>query len=206
MVLVPLPVTVDGLNPAVTPVGKPVTPNPTDPANPFTAATVAVYGAFCPATTVWVAGEAPSVKSGALVTVSDTLAVWLSAPLVPVITSGYVPGVVFAATVKVMVLVPLPVTVDGLNPAVTPVGKPVTPNPTDPANPFTAATVAVYGAFCPATTLWVAGDAPSVKSGVGGADPDRVAACSVTFPVPDSNCVNVTVRVWPADAALKFSV
>jgi len=54
---------------------------------------------------------------------------------------------------NVSVELPLPVTVFGENPAVTPAGSPLTVNPTLPLNPFSAAIVIVYGALLPAATF-----------------------------------------------------
>ena len=59
-------------------------------------------------------------------TTSATLAVRVSAPLVPVMVSGYVPGVVAAPAVTVRVDDAPPVIVAGENAAVVPAGKPVT--------------------------------------------------------------------------------
>ena len=72
-----------------------------------------------------------------------------------------------APEVSVIVVVPLPVTLVGLNAAVTPDGKPLAANVTLPANPFCPVTVTVYGALPPATTLCEEGDAPNAKSGAG---------------------------------------
>jgi hypothetical protein len=55
--------------------------------------------------------------------------------------------------VSVRVELPLPVTVAGLKPGVTPEGKVLTANPTLAAKPFWGAIVTVYPALPPATTL-----------------------------------------------------
>jgi hypothetical protein len=148
MVDEPLPVTVPGLKAAVTPAGNPLTLNPTLPANPFTAATVTVYVVFPPAITVRLAGVAVSEKS---VIARVALAVWLSPPPVPVTVNGNVPAAVPAAVVSVIVDDPLPVTVDGLNTALTPAGNPLTANPTEPAKPLSAETLIVYVVLPPVT-------------------------------------------------------
>jgi hypothetical protein len=84
----PLPVTVAGLKPGVTPEGKVLTANPTLAAKPFWGAMVTVYPALPPATTLWLAGVVPMVKSGAVVTVKLMSTVWLKLPLVAVIVAG----------------------------------------------------------------------------------------------------------------------
>ena len=69
----PLPVMVVGLNPTVAPAGRPLTENPTVPANPFTAPIVTVYPVLPPEAADCVAGAAPTVKSGGPTTVSVAL-------------------------------------------------------------------------------------------------------------------------------------
>jgi hypothetical protein len=69
---------------------------------------------------------------------SVIFAVRLRAPLVAVMVSGYVPGAVPLLAVKVSVELPVPVTVLGLNPAVTPEGGVLTENPMLPLNPLSA--------------------------------------------------------------------
>jgi hypothetical protein len=88
-------------------------------------------------------GDTPIVKSAGGLTVSETVDVRLSAPLVPVIVSVAVPAGVFAAVVIVSVLVPDVVTVCGENPPVAFAGRPDTPRLTVPVNPLSAPTVTV---------------------------------------------------------------
>src|SRR6185369_3266577 len=140
----PLAVTVLGLKPALTPEGSPLTLNPTVPVNPFTAVTVAVYGALPPAATDTLDGVTANEKSAAAVTVRLVFAVWVRLPLVALTVRGYVPVDVPLVVVRVMVVGPLPVTVAGLKAAVAPAGKPFTVNPTVPVNPLNAVTVTVY--------------------------------------------------------------
>jgi hypothetical protein len=83
-------------------------------------------------------------KSGADVTVSEVAAVWLSAPLVAVIVSGYDPTDVAAPTVTVMTDEPAFVIDVGLKEAVAPVGSPLAARFTVPVKPFSAVIVAVY--------------------------------------------------------------
>jgi hypothetical protein len=78
---------------------------------------------------------------------------------------------VAALVVSVIVVVPLPVTLAGLNAAVTPAGIPLTENVTLPVNPFCPVTVTLYGVLLPAATLCEEGAAPSAKS--GGSDTTR---------------------------------
>ena len=141
MVVVPAPpVIVAGLNDAVAPAGKPLAEGVTVPVNPFTAATVTVYVVLPPAVTVWLDGLAVIVKFR---TPNVAVAVFALAPLVPVTVSvEFAPGVA-DVVVTVMVEVPAPVMVAGLNDAVAPVGKPATVGVTVPLNPFTAVVVTV---------------------------------------------------------------
>ena len=62
----------------VAPDGRPVTVKSTDPVNPETAVTVAVYVAFCPTVTACEAGVADSVK---FETVTVRVAGELASPL-----------------------------------------------------------------------------------------------------------------------------
>ena len=80
-----------------------------------------------PCTTVNDDGDADRAKFGAALTVSVTVVVRCNPPPVPVTVMGYVPGVVLAPTVIVMVDVPDPGAgmVLGLKPIVTPVGAPL---------------------------------------------------------------------------------
>jgi hypothetical protein len=88
------------------------------------------------------------------------VAVWTSAPLVPVTVRVYVPATI---ALQETVAVPEPVTVPGvIAPQVSPAGT-VSVSVTTPAKPFTAVTVIVDTADWP--TLTAAGeDAATVKS------------------------------------------
>ena len=93
-------------------------------------------------------GEADIVKSAFGLTVSVTLVVWTSEPLVPVMVSVNVPVLVLAVveTVRVEVAVGFGVTEREESEQVAPVapdGQPVTVRPTVPVNPFSAVTVIV---------------------------------------------------------------
>jgi len=162
MVEVPAPpVMVAGLNEAVAPAGRPLTVGVTVPVNPFCAVTVTVYVVLPPAVTVCVVGLTESAKFR---TVSVAVAVFDLDPLVPVTVSvEFAPGVA-EVVVTVMVEVPAPVMVAGLNEAVAPAGRPLTVGVTTPLNPFTAVVVTVYVVLPPATTVWVLGVTATVKS------------------------------------------
>jgi hypothetical protein len=140
---VPELVTDVGLNPAVAPAGNPLTLSPTVPVKPFSAPTFTVYVVPPPTVTVWEAGAAEIVKSGAALTFKVTVVVCVSEPLVPVIVSVEAPTGVVEVVVTVSVDVPEPVTDVGLNPAVAPAGNPLRLSPTAPLNPFNAPTFTV---------------------------------------------------------------
>ena len=95
-----------------------------------------------------------------------TLAVWLSAPFVPLIVSGYVPGEVFHLVLTVSVDV-----VDaglGLNDEEVRAGKPLTLRLTEPVNPFSRVIAIAYEVLLPRVTDRLAGVTDSVKSGARG--------------------------------------
>jgi len=131
-VALPLPVNVVGLKLPLAPDGNPLTDKFTTPLNPFNAPIVTVYVVLPPASTPCDPGVAPSVKSGGGVTVRLTPVVWVRLPSLPVMVNGYVPGTVALPTVSVIVELPLPVTVAGLKPALTPTGSPATDKVTTP--------------------------------------------------------------------------
>jgi len=101
-------------------------------------------------------------------TVSVTVAVCTTLPLVPVIVNVELPAGVLPPVVTVSVELPVPVTVAGEKLAVAPVGSPLALSVTTPANPFTAPTFAVYVVAFPAITVCVLGLPDIVKSGGGG--------------------------------------
>src|ERR1700676_451424 len=72
-----------------------------------------------------------------------TVAVCVSAPLVPVIVNVELPASVLEAVVTVSVEFPLPLRVVGLKAALAPIGRPLTLNPTEPLKLFSAPTVVV---------------------------------------------------------------
>src|SRR5580693_7365364 len=163
----PAPVTDVGENDAVAPVGSPlVTLKLTAPPNPFSTPRFTVYVVLPPAATVCVPGVADIVKSGAN-TVKATVAVCVTAPLVPVIVSVGLPAGVFPAVIIVKIELPGALREAGANVAVAPVGRPLALRLTDPVNPLMAPTLTVYVVLPPALTVWVLGVADTVKSGLG---------------------------------------
>lgn len=84
----PDPTTDVGLKLAEAPVGNPLTLKLTVPLNPPDPASLTEYVVPAPAVTVWLAGEAATLKSPAELTTNVTFVEWLSEPLVPVIVSG----------------------------------------------------------------------------------------------------------------------
>src|ERR1700733_2683133 len=94
-----------------------------------------------PAATVCVPGVALSVKlggGGGALTVSATLPLWVSVPLVPVMLSVELPSGVVALVLTVSVELPDPVTVDGEKLASAPAGSPLALSVTAPLKPLTA--------------------------------------------------------------------
>ena len=128
-----------GLNKAVTPLGKPETDNATLLLKPFCAATAIAVMPLPPCGTLKLLGDAESVKFGPGVTVSETEAVWVKPPTVPVTVTVAVPVVAVLVAVRVMVLEP--VAGFGLNDAVTPIGRPEADKLTPLVKPFCGVTV-----------------------------------------------------------------
>ena len=96
-------------------------------------------------------------------TTSVTPSVWLTVPVLPVITSGYVPA---ATPVVVTLSVDEPdvSTLVGVNAAVAPEGNPATLKETFPANPDPGVRVTVKVAALPAGTDCEVGVADREKS------------------------------------------
>lgn len=93
-----------------------------------------------PAVTVCVAGVTVMVK---FCSTSATFADFEIVPMIPVTFRVEFPPGADGAAVTVMVEVPAPVMLAGLNVAVTPVGNPITEGMTVPLKPFTAVVVTV---------------------------------------------------------------
>ncbi len=98
------------------------------------------------------------------VTVRLIVVVCVKLPDVPVTVTVDVPVAAVLLAVKVSVLVP--VVVDGLNDAVTPLGKPEADKLTLPLNPFNLFTVIVLVPELLCETLKLLGDADKLKSPV----------------------------------------
>ena len=139
------PVTEAGAKLALAPVGSPLALRLTVPVKPPLGVIVEVYVVALPACTVCDAGVALTAKSpttGALTT-SETEAVCVSVPSVPVIVSGYVPAATAVVVVMAKVELPEVVTVPGVNVPVAPAGNPETLKVTVPVYPPEGVTVAV---------------------------------------------------------------
>jgi hypothetical protein len=133
-----VPAVLGGANAAVTPLGRPDADSVTLPLNPFCALTVTIPAAVAPRGSARVAGRRDSVKFGAVM-VRTMVVVLVSAPETPVTVTVAVPVVAVLLALKVREL--LPVVLDGLNAAVTPLGSPDTLRATLPLKPFCPATL-----------------------------------------------------------------
>lgn len=156
----PGPLTDAGEKETVTPEGSPFAVRFTEPENPFSAPTVMVDVAELPGDTTTAAGDAASVKSGAVM-VRLTVAVWDRLPLAPVTEIAYVPAVADAETVNVKLEAPEPVTEAGEKDAVTPAGMPLAVRLTAPPNPLSALTAIVEFAEPPGAAFTDTGAADS---------------------------------------------
>lgn len=98
-------------------------------------------------------GEAEIVKFGSAVTVRANVVLALVDPLVPVMVSVAEPTVAVLVAVKVRVVPAEPVTVDGLNAAVTPEGSPLMLRLMVPVKPLIDDTVTLSVAEAPCSTV-----------------------------------------------------
>ena len=132
-----------------------------------------------------------SVATGPLaVTLRLNVVVGVRVPEVPVMVTVDVPVVAVALAVRVKVLVE--VVGFGLNPAVTPVGRPEAERVTLPLKPFDGAMVMVLVPLLPWVMVTLFGLAESVKFGVdAGQLFARLAAFTVPIPVAKSQPVVV---------------
>jgi hypothetical protein len=144
-VLVPLVLL--GLKDAVTPRGRPELDKLTVPAKPPRGVTVMVEVTLAPRTTLKELGEAERAKFGGVVTVSETVVLCNKPPDVPVMVTVAVPRAAVLLTVRVSVLVAA--VVPGLNPAVTPFGRPEAERFTLLLKPFNGLMVMVLVPFVP---------------------------------------------------------
>ena len=89
--------------------------------------------AGAPCVVVWLAGVAPNAKFGGALTTSVTVAVWVNAPLIPVMVSVELPVGVVARVVTLSVDVAVAGFV--VKVPVAPVGNPATLSVTEPVKP-----------------------------------------------------------------------
>ena len=167
-----------GLKAAVTPAGRPEAFRLTVPLKPYSGFTVIELVLVELGATLTLAGEAARVNVGGPVTVTVTLAALLRLPEVPVMVMVAGPEGAEAATVSVSVL--LVVADDGLNNAVTPVGRPEAARFTAPVKPFCGATVTV--------------SVPVVSGAMESDDADEDRPNAGVFPDP----VRLLISGWPA--------
>ena len=128
-----------GLNNAVTPLGKLETDKATLPLKPFWGATVTAVMPLPPCGIPKLLGDAESVKFAPGFTVTETVAVWVNPPTVPVTVTVVVPVVAVPVAVRVTVLEL--VAGFGLNDAVRPAGSPEADKLTLLVNPLCGVTV-----------------------------------------------------------------
>jgi hypothetical protein len=123
-----------GLKVPVAPAGKPLTLSVAWPAKPLTGVTVTPKLVELVWITVWLDGEALTMKSGDELTTSVTVVVCVTVPLIPVIVTADVPGGVLAPVVTEQV--EDEVAGVGVKLPLAPVGKPLAPNVTWPVKPL----------------------------------------------------------------------
>ena len=146
------------LNVAVTPLGKPDADRFTLPVKPFERVMAIVLVPLPPRVTVRLLGDADKLK---FVTMSGMLVECVKLPEVPVTVTVMVPVAALLLAVNVTVLVP--VAGFGLNPAVTPLGRPEAERLTLPVNPFDGVIVIVLVTLPPGVTVTLLGDADRLK-------------------------------------------
>jgi hypothetical protein len=154
-----VPVVFAGLKDAVTPLGRPEADKLTLPLKPLCGMTVTVLVPPAPCAKLKVFGEADRLKLGGKASVSETVAVLLKLPTVPVMVTGNVPVIAVPAAVKVKVLVPA--VEAGLKEAVTPLGKPDADKLTFAVKPFRGVTVTVLVPAVFTNRVRLLGDADS---------------------------------------------
>jgi hypothetical protein len=182
-----------GLNPAVTPLGKPETESATVPAKPFSPLIAIVLAPFAPGAMVRLDGvtKRPNRGGAAIVSAIETLPVRL--PEVPVIRTVAAPG---AAELEALRVTEVPVvTVDDPKVAVTPAGRPLTDRFTEPVKPPCPLTEMLLPPLPPGLRLMLVGDAPSVKPGT----PVTARAIVVLLVIAPATPLMVTVA-WPGAA------
>ena len=148
-----------GLNDAVTPLGRPEADKLTLPLKPLCGMTVTVLVPLAPCAKLKLLGKADRLKLGGNATVSETVAVLLKLPTVPVMVTGNVPVIAVPAAVNVKVLVLAVET--GLRDAVTPLGRPDADKLTFAVKPFRGATAIVLVPAVFTNSVRLLGDADS---------------------------------------------
>ena len=154
-------VVLEGLNKAVTPLGRPDADNATLPLKPLSGFTVMALEPLEPCVMVKLLGDAESEKFGGGLTVRESVVELDRLPEEPVMVT--VTGPVVAVLLAVSVRVLVPVVLVGLNEAVTPAGKPEADKLTMPLKPLSALIVMALVPLAPWTMVKLLGDAESVK-------------------------------------------
>jgi hypothetical protein len=156
------PVVLAALRLAVTPAGSPLVASDTAPVKPPVRAIVMADVALPPAANASDPGLSDSVKPGVgvAVTVSATVVVAESEPLVPVTVITLVPALAALPTLKLSVVEP--VVEAGLKLAVTPLGTPLTAKLTALVNPPDGATAIVAAPLAPCASDRLLGLAATV--------------------------------------------
>lgn len=207
-VTVLVPVVEAGLKLAVTPLGKPLAASATVPVKPLDGLTVIVLLAVPPWATETLVGFAASVKVGVVpVTVKAMVALWVRFPLVPTIEILVVPDGVFDCPLKLMLMVPLPLTELGLKLALTPEGRFVADTDTVPVKPNNAATVTEAVGLDPGVSVTEAGGLAVIEKS-GRPTMVRVSSvdCVIEPLVPVTVMVTGEVGTGALAAAVKVSV
>ena len=149
-----------GPNETVTPVGRVDVVKVTLPVKPLFGVTVMVLVPLAPSTTLSVGVEVAIEKDAVGATVKAIATVALRLPDLPVMVTVAVPAAAVGLAVKVTVLAVA--VLAGLNPAVTPPGRPETVRATALVKPFAATTVIEVVFVALSTTVKAAADVVSV--------------------------------------------
>lgn len=156
-----VPVVLDGVRKAFTPLGIPDALKLTLPVRPFWRVTVMVLAPLEPWVRLTLLGAAESAKSGAPFTVRARLVELVKLPEVPVMVTVAVPAV--AALLAESVNTLLVEVLLGLKEAVTPLGRPDAERLTLPENPPWGAKEIVVEPLVPCTSVRLFGVAESRK-------------------------------------------
>jgi len=148
---------------AVTPLGNPLAAKVGVPVKPFCGVTVMVAVPDAPCVMLRLAGDAPSTKLEAALTVTLSVVQADSVPEIPVTATVNTEGPADAAALNVKVVEVA--VVCGLKEAVTPVGNPLTSRIGEAVNPLSGFTVMLLVPDVPCVIVRLAGDADRVKLG-----------------------------------------